>query len=227
MKVVKSILVIAAACLTPMISHATPITLNPTLSVGGLDFEGFTCSISSGGAYASPSSCSQININKITSPGNGIQITSGFTAFPSSFDDAVIDYHVSSTSSGTGIDSVGLDFNGNFFGHAVSSVTESVFSGSQLVGFAIVSCGADVGCSRTDTITLDGTYTNLYVEKDIDVSAALGLAGISIIDQTFGTDPVAPEPSSMALLGSGLIGAALFFRRRNKLAAARKDQIPA
>lgn len=222
MKLVKSILVVAIASLTPFVSHAASITSNPSLSVAGLDFGGFSCSISSGGPFATPTKCNQIKVNTITSPGNGIQISSGFTAFPKSFDDAVIDYHVSSTVGA--INSVGLDFNGYFFGQAISSVTESVYSGDQLIGFAMVSCGVDAGCSRTDDITLNGSYSNLYIQKDINVSAYTGLAGISIIDQTFGVDATAPEPGSMALLGTGLLGAALFLRRRVKLAYAKKAE---
>ena len=215
-KFTKSILVAAAACVIPLASYAGPVTNNPSLSIDGLNFGGFSCSISKGGIAATPNNCGQINVNAITSPGVGLEFTSGFTAAPLSFDDAVIDYHVSS---GAGINSVGLDFNGTFWGLAIASVTESVFSGNQLVGFAQVSCGTDVGCNRTDTITLNGAYNNLYIEKDINVSGFLGTAQASIIDQTFGTD--APEPASLPLFGSGLIGVLAWLRRRAKSADRR------
>lgn len=213
-KFYKSLLVIAAvAGLMPLASFASPVavTTNPSLFIDGLNFGGFSCSVSKGGIFATPNNCGQIKVNTITSPGVGLEFSSGFTALPLSFDDAVIDYHVSA---GSGINSVGLDFNGTFWGLAVTSVTESVFSGNQLVGFAQVSCGTDVGCNRTDTITLDGSYNNLYIEKDINVSGLAGIAQASIIDQTFGVD--APEPASLALFGSGLLGLAALLRRRVK-----------
>lgn len=216
-KFTKSILVAAAACVIPLASYAGPVTNNPSLSIDGLNFGGFSCSVTKGGFAATPDNCRQINVSTITSPGVGLEFNSGFTAAPLSFDDAVIKYHVSS---GAGINSVGLDFNGTFWGLAVASVTESVFNGNQLVGFAQVSCGTEVGCNRTDTIMLDGAYNNLYIEKDINVSGFFGVAQASIIDQTFGTD--APEPASFALFGGGLLGVALLLRKRVKSADMRK-----
>jgi hypothetical protein len=162
----KSILLAAVACLAPVVSHAAAVTSNPSLSVSGLNFSDFTCSLTRGGVLATPFSCGQINVNTITQPGSGISFTSGFTAALNSFDDAVISYNVSSAA---GISSIGLDFNGTFFGLGISSVTESVYSGSKLIGFAQVSCGPAAlgGCNRTDSISLNGVYNNLFIKKDI------------------------------------------------------------
>ncbi len=210
----KQIILAAIAMIAPAVIQAAPMN-SPALSIDGLNFDSFTCSISKGGVLANPNNCGQVNVETITHPGVGIEFSSGFTALGNSFDDATINYHVSSK---TGISSVGLDFNGLFEGFAVSSVTETILNsmGTQ-VGFASVSCGADIGCTRTDSIALSGTYDNLYIQKDINVaSASGGHAGISIVDQTFAT--AAPEPSSIALMGSGLLAAAAFLRRKAKKA---------
>ena len=212
MQLSKSILIAAVAVLTPLASHAAPITTNPSLSVSGLNFGNFSCTLTRGGALATPYDCSEVNVNTISNPA-GIEITSGFGAILG-FDDAVVKYSVSSAS--TPIHSVGLFFDGAFDGMAISRVTESVFSGQTLVGTATVSCGAYAGCSQTDNIVLNGWYSSLNVEKDIYVAAGAGDATVSIIDQTFDVAS-APEPSSMALFGSGILGAALFLRRRIKL----------
>ena len=216
MKFSKTLLVTAIAALAPIASHASSITSNPTLAIGGLTFDNFTCSISKGGVYATPSHCDQIKVNTINEPGNGIQITSSFLAAPLSFDDAALTYDVSSAA---GIKSVGLDFNGTFEGLAVSSVTESVFNGDQLVGFAKVSCDL-AGCNETDDISLNGVYNNLHIEKDIQTAAFLGTASSSIIDQTFCQ---APEPGSIALMGIGLLGAGTLLRRRTRRALRNKQ----
>lgn len=222
MRISKAILLSAATLMLPFLGQATSVQSDPTLMIGGMTFNDFSCTVTHQGA-AGPRGCGNIAVSTITHPGTGIQFASGFVAGSLgfvSFDDAVINYHVNSTA---GIDKVGLDFNGTFYGYAVSSVTESIFnSNGTMVGFASVACGPDaVGCKRTDNITLNGTYTDLYIQKDINVSSFVGLSEISYIDQTFAD---APEPSSFAMLGAGLLGAAGLLRRRAKSLAAKAVQ---
>ena len=211
----KALLFSAATLLLPFIGSAATISPSLTLSTAGLNFNQFSCAVTGEGS-AFPTSCGSLDVQTINHPGNGIQISSGFTAFPSSFSDATIDYHVSS---GAGIHMVGLDFNGTFYGYAISSITETVYNGAgQQVGFAEVSCtkGFLGGCHQTDNIALNGLFHDLYIQKDIRVSSFLGESQISYVDQTFSG---APEPSSFALLGTGLLAAGLLRRRAKSLAA--------
>ena len=201
----------------PLLGHASTVKSNPTLSVDGFTFYGFTCNVTHHGG-ATPTGCGQIDVHTITEPGSGIEFSSGFSVSgKNSFDDALITYHVSSL---TPITSVGLDFNGTFAGKAIASVTESIFSGNQLVGMGYVACGyGDAGCTRHDDITLDGLFTNLFIKKDIQLDShkQLSSAQISYVDQTFTT--ATPEPASFAMIGAGLIGVAGILRRRTKAAA--------
>ncbi len=210
----KQIILAAVAMIAPAVIQAASISSNPTLSVGGLTFDSFSCSVSGSGTLVSPSGCGEINVNTITQPGTGIQISSGFFAAKGSVD-AVVDYHVASP---IALSTVGLYFDGSFAGEAITKVTESVFSGGNQVGFASVECGSaglGAGCSRTDNIVLSGSFTDLYIQKDIFLAAgSMSNASTSVIDQTFSS--AAPEPSSIALMGSGLLAAGAFLRRKAK-----------
>jgi hypothetical protein len=211
----KSILLAAALSLLPLASQARSIKSDPTLSVDGMTFNDFSCKVTREGS-AGPNACGPIGVSIMTHPGAGLLFSSEFKAdsFRSvSFDDATIDYHVKSN---TGINAIGLDFDGAFYGSAISSVTESIYnSDGQQIGSLKVACGIEPGCSYWDAVSLDGSYKDLWVKEDIDVASFVGGANISYIHDTFDA-AVAPEPSSMAMLGAGLLGIAALRRRRAK-----------
>jgi hypothetical protein len=203
---------------------AAPITSNPVLSSGGNTFNSFTCSLVGPFGAAGPSSCAQIDVSSPGTAGLGnLQIQSDFVAAGASSVDALITYHVHSNA---GISAVDLEFNASFLGIAVSSVLEAIYSDAAFtneVGRLAVNCFTGA-CSFSDThdpplevadIPLSGTFNDLYIRKDI---AARGfvpgdLAFYSFIGQSFTTTRV-PEPASMALLGSALLGFGLLRRRK-------------
>ena len=198
-------------------AQAAPITSNPTLSSGALTFSDFTATVTTQGA-AAPGTASAVDVSLLGGGAAGIQISSGFTALGApgvNFADAAITYVARGTA---GVTSVGLSFDGYFLGLAVASVTEAVYADaarSTLLGSMVVTCSL-AGCNQTTSVALDGSYDVLYITKDINVTAFQGgIAQSSIITQSFGTTPV-PEPMSLALFGTGLVGLGLVRRARKQ-----------
>jgi hypothetical protein len=83
-----------------------------------------------------------------------------------------------------------------------------------------VYCGNLTGCAATtsDNILLSGTYTNLYITKDINLSAYDDRSNgtISIVTQTF---TATPEPISISMIGGGLMALGLARFRKNRAKA--------
>jgi hypothetical protein len=219
----KSLLFTAVALIAPLAIEASPISPSPTLSIDGLTFSNFTCNVIStvgAGGMVSPTSClagagtSGIAVNTITFPGIGVEFdSSGFMAANASQEDIRINYTVTSAAP---ITTIGLDFNASIAGQAVSSVTETV---DNSVGGFITQASVNVGSVDfgsdnilSTNIALNGGYTTLNVQKDINLTAtADSSAQGSFIQQTFST---VPEPGTTALMGGGLMLFGLILRKR-------------
>jgi hypothetical protein len=206
-------------------AQASPITSTAPFTEGALTFSNFSCSSSGGGVgLSTPSGCGEVNVNQLS---NGIQFHAGWDAGGlSAYSDYLLGYTVTSA---TGISQIGMSFNATasafyWLGYAVAEVTETVYHNGVVVGFLDLKCAStDTSCVlqtppyASNDIPLNGTYDHLDVVKDIYVGAFLGNAGLSYVNQTFQT--AVPEPASLALLGTGLLGLSYIGRRKRPVAA--------
>ncbi|HLH04081.1 MAG TPA: PEP-CTERM sorting domain-containing protein [Bryobacteraceae bacterium] len=230
----KAIIFSTAALMLPLLGHATPLnqlSKGGSLSISGLTFDNFQAQVSHQG-YAAPTNKKGIDVAAVSGLGNGIRFSSDFIAdvpaaiakkdpYFVSYADLSVSFDVKST---TGIDQIGLDFDGHATGLSMAGVDEMVFDGNgHYLGSLSVGCFGQAfggGCQDTDTLSLHGLYNNLYIIKDMGVTSFGGNAGFSFVDQVFGTTAT-PEPASFALIGAGLIGVAGLLRRRTKNAQGK------
>ncbi len=207
------IIIGTAVALMPLLSQAARVNSDPTLAIGGMTFDDFSCTVTHAG-FAGPSRCGKVHVSTTAESDAGLQFDSRFRAHSNFFNssgDAVIGYHVSSAA---GINHIGLAFGEDCWGGAYGAVTENVYAGNQLVGSAYVTCGPfRSGCTRSVEVALNGTYTDLWVTSDIDVTSSHGLGRIRYINETFDPTTPAPEPAPVAMLAIGLSGALVLLRR--------------
>jgi hypothetical protein len=185
-----SLAALSAMLLIGAESRAALITLPTTFSVGD---KTFTITAASDPALLTA-------ILPLPGPPIGFQLDVNVT----SGTDLALNYTASS--SGPPITAVIL----SAVGTTGSSVAENIYSDAAET--KLIASGSVLGGGST-TISLGGAYSTIYVAKDISG----GTGAVSIVNQSF-IQGVVPEPASMVLMGSGLVGVLGLGLRRMKKA---------
>lgn len=106
-----------------------------------------------------------------------------------------------------GIDGVTLGFNGST--GFVNEVLCTVFTATGVCpqGDQIGTTLSVTPTNQNASLTLNGSYSDVWVFKDINVGSGGGLSEVS---QSY----IVPEPMTLSLMGAGLLGVGLIRRRR-------------
>jgi hypothetical protein len=197
------------------ISLATVIDNNLQVQVGDKLFGNFFFSYNDTDGIASDDlTRSNVTLTTISNViGFGLQFQQPLLAIGPVIKDIVFQYTATVTDPNNLISDIHLSITGSAGNGGLGTVGEQAFVG----GFGATSVGqiqASIPGLSTGSTNIVPPVTELWVQKDVIVtggSAANGFASISVIDQTYSQ---VPEPTTVLLVGLGLLGLVAVNRKR-------------
>ena len=177
-----------------------------------LFYDFFYSSSGSNGATAIPAE--GVGVTPLDVPLNpGWVFQAPWTAGPGQTLDSLISYSVKVLDGGPPITDISAKMEG--FGH----VSQGIVVVSETGPVNLILFDSSFGTvSYQEAVLTTPTMGPITVFKDISVNGNDGLATVSAVWNQF-SETAVPEPATMLLLGSGLVGMAPFIRRRFKKAA--------
>jgi hypothetical protein len=226
-------LIVGSLAVTTPVSAGTLVLVGATGGVitdGDKAFSNFTCSIAHKSGVAIPTDCGSITVQAFTDVlGNfGIEYQATFLASTSATTsnvDILLGYDVTDLSGQTMTDAhLGFDGHttqvvGNPFLLADINETINELSPTPTLSLATLHVSAPPPVLNDAVTFAGGPITSARVSKDVSLTATGEVANsgtvlFSTITQTWSESNAVPEPGSIFLLGTALIGCVTLVRRR-------------
>ncbi|HVM59535.1 MAG TPA: PEP-CTERM sorting domain-containing protein [Verrucomicrobiae bacterium] len=203
------------------ISMSNLVTNAMSVQVGDKLFGNFSLLLGDSGLVAS-----DVTLYGLTNQiGYGFQLQlDDFTVTGTASKDISLDFSVQVTDPSQRIVGDNLTINAGVSGYGLAAVTENVYSAEGIGSGLITTLFAERTASVVDLqdfVTFCQPMQLIWIEKDIQVNAnpnksfssnpSGDVATLSIIDQVF---TQVPEPSTLFLLASGIVGLVVIRRRR-------------